>query len=76
MNRTRRASVKRVIGGLSDIQSMIESILEEEQDALDAMPENLEGSDMYGRMEDSVDALDNALDSIESAIEDLRNAAL
>jgi hypothetical protein len=74
MNAVRRDRARSVVERLQDISVSIEAILDDEQDALDNMPENLEGSERYSRMEDAVDFLDSAMDLVVSAIDELNNA--
>ena len=58
MNKSRR---KR----LSTIWNELESIAEEEQDALDSLPENLQCSDKAEQMEEAIEAIEEAKDAIE-----------
>jgi hypothetical protein len=74
MNAVRRDRARSVVERLQDISVSIEAILDDEQDALDNMPENLEGSERYSRMEDAVDFLESAMDLVVSAIDELNNA--
>ena len=41
--------------------------LHNEQDAMDNIPENLQATERYERMEDVVDSLNDALEKIEDA---------
>lgn len=55
--------------------SLAEEARDEEQDCLDNMPENLEGSYRYEKMDNAVDKLEDALASIEEARDSLTGAA-
>lgn len=46
---------------------IVDTALDQEQDCLDNMPENLQYSDRYEKMEAAVDNLENALSHIEDA---------
>ena len=46
---------------------MISRALDEEQDCLDNMPENLQESDRYQKMESAIENLESAVDSIDEA---------
>lgn len=67
MNNTRRKQIKEILKKVDDLQalaadiaSMIEEVKDEEQDYMDNMPENLQGSERYSKAEEAVDALDTA----------------
>lgn len=78
MNNARRKEIKATIQHLKElvettsvefdnIKSEIESIQEDEQQALDNMPESLEGSERYSAIEDALENLQSALDSVDEA---------
>lgn len=80
MNNDRRKEISRIIEEiesavatakekLEELQSSIESVRDEEQECMDNMPENLQGSERYTTAEQAVDNLDNAASSIEELIE-------
>ena len=48
---------------------------EEEQDCLDNLPENLQSSERYEKMEEAVSLLESAAEEIESASDRIRDAA-
>ena len=54
MNNKRRAILKKSIDTLEIASNYINTVLDEEQDSLDNMPENLESSDRYVKMEDAI----------------------
>lgn len=60
---------------LSQASDIVSEVLEDESDCLDNMPENLQYSDKYERMEAAISNLEDGLNSIESADESLSNAA-
>lgn len=49
--------------------------LDGEEDALDNMPENLQGSERYEKIEAAVDLLNDASECIDAAIEKINEAA-
>lgn len=75
LNSNRREEISRVIAELEAVKSNVEDLRDEEQDCLINMPENLEGSERYKRMEDAVDNLDDAVSSLEDVIESLEKAS-
>ena len=75
MNKKRRESIAKAVEILTTAFQMVESIRDEEQDCLDNMPENLESSYRYEKMENAVDRLDDAVSSIEEARDALEEAA-
>ena len=69
MNKERRKKIDDVIqkinifqNTLEELQEMIEEIRDEEQESLDNIPENLQGSERY-------EAVENSLYNLEDAIE-------
>lgn len=79
MNKRRRAEIAAIIAVLSvaeysadDVSGALDdvrSVRNEEQECLDNMPENLEGSEQYEKMEHAIDCLDDAADNLEDAVE-------
>lgn len=75
MNKARRKEIENIVEKLEELQSDIESVLSDEQDYLDNIPENLQGSERYETAEMAVDELQSAYDTIEDVISALQNAA-
>ena len=65
MNNKRRKEIADVI---RQIESVVEAILNEEQDAFDNMPESLQCSYNGTVSEDAQDSLESAIDCLEDAI--------
>ena len=74
MNKKRREQLKMAIKLLDHSSDIVNSVSDEEQNAMDNMPENLQESDRYSDMEDAVDALQDALDSIDEAVSSIQEA--
>lgn len=90
MNANRRKNLDEILNRIDELARMAESIredvemvLEEEQDAFDNLPESLQDSERGERMQEAIDALENALDGLDlndvladsqSYIEDAINA--
>ena len=75
MNKSRRARLNATINALTELRSDLEIVHDEEDEAMENMPESLQESDRYYAMEeacdnmsDAMDALDEAVDALESAI--------
>lgn len=75
MNKSRRARLNSIINTLNELRSDLETIHDEEDEAMSNMPESLQESDRYCAMEeacdnmsDAMDAMDEALDALESAM--------
>lgn len=75
MNADRRKRIQEIIDQLTDIQTDAEAIRDEEQEAYDNLPENLQGSERGEAMSEAADNLDNAYNSIDEVLEYL-NAAI
>ena len=78
MNNARRKEIKATIQLLKElvkttsvefdnIKSEIESIQDKEQEALDNMPESMEGSERYSAIEEALENLQSALDVMDEA---------
>ena len=53
---------------------MVSYVLDEERDSLYNMPENLQASEGYERMEESVDSLEEVVGYIDEAMRGIDNA--
>lgn len=53
---------------LNEVRNVLETVSDEEQDCMDNYPENLQGTEKYEQMEDTVDVLNDAIEKIDDAI--------
>lgn len=67
--------MKRASALLGTASGLVSTALEQEEDALDNMPENLQGSERYEKTEAAVDLLNDASEYIDSAIEKINEAS-
>lgn len=74
MNAERRKRIRSVIETIQNCTDTVSFILDEEEDAMNNMPENLEGSDRYAAMEDAVAYLEDAGAALEEAVQNLESA--
>lgn len=72
MNAARRKNLKSIIARLEELESLREEIreklaevIEEEQDALDNMPESLQESDRGQQMQDNIDTMENVTGELD-----------
>lgn len=75
MNNQKREKLKLARGFLSRASDIVSGVLDDEQDCLDNMPDNLQYSDKYERMEAAISKLEDGLNNIEAAEECLEEAA-
>lgn len=75
MNSERRNGIQEIRDSLDDIISRIEELKDEEQDALDNMPEGLQWSARGDKMQEAIGSMGNAVSSIEKARQSLGAAA-
>lgn len=68
MNNKRRMEIQRVIEKIETINSLVEDILSEEQDAFDNMPESLQGSERGEISEAAQESLEATINALEEAI--------
>lgn len=67
MNKKRRELLQSAKPFLIQAASIIEQAAEQESDCLDNIPESLQDTDKYEKMEKAVENLEAALEHIESA---------
>lgn len=82
MNKNRRKELMAWVGKAElwaaqgeELKSELENICSDEQDYLDNMPENLQGSMRGMDAEDAIDAMNEAIESMTNAIEAAEDAA-
>lgn len=68
MNKERRKKIVEAIAAMNKIEALIQSILDDEQEAYENMPESLQMSDNGLASEEAQDNLDAAIDALEEAI--------
>lgn len=74
MNNTRRKALQKIYAAIEEVKSDLENIYDEEQEAFENIPKNLEGSERYEVAENAVDNLDSAFSGIEEILEYLEEA--
>jgi len=74
MNKNRRKSLRRALSYLDSAICIIRDAKDEEQDCLDNLPENLQSSERYERMESAIDNLEDAIDKIDEAKDSINEA--
>lgn len=75
MNAKRRKKIKLLSDMLSEACALLEEIKDEEEESLDNIPENLQNSEKYLKIQNTVDILDEAYDSLEEIITQIEEAA-
>ena len=74
MNNIRRNSLTDIKDRIESLKSDLETLLEEENDYLDNIPENMQGGERYEKAENAVSSLENAVSSLEEAMDDIESA--
>jgi ABC-type transporter Mla subunit MlaD len=74
MNNDRRKDLKKAIKLLDDAYDVIDAALGEEQDCLENLPENLQGSSRYESMTMAIESLEDALEKLDDARSSLEDA--
>ncbi len=74
MNKQVRKQLTDVVSSLQLLQDELNDVLEEQNDILDNIPENLQGSEQYERQEEAIDALGNAASYLDDVMQELTNA--
>lgn len=68
MNKDRRKRLKTIVDQGNQLLEDLRAIQEEEQNALDNIPESLQGTDRYADMETAAELLEEATDSLDDLI--------
>lgn len=71
MNKERRKRLQEVIDQIDSLQEELIGIREDEEECMGNVPENLQGSEWYERMEEACGAMDDAADSLCQVSSDL-----
>lgn len=69
MNAQRRKDIEKAVELLYEAKSMLETSLEEEQNAFDNLPEGIQCSERGEKMEEYIGYLEDSISSIEDSIE-------
>jgi hypothetical protein len=69
MNEARRKELREIMHNMEEANRALGNVIADEEEALDAIPENLQGTDRYQNSEEAVDLMSDAQSSIEDAIE-------
>lgn len=75
MNKLRRKQLSDLMEKISALRDEVKSIMNEEEEYRDNIPENLQGSERYEKADASCDSLSEALDAMDSAVENIEAAA-
>lgn len=67
MNAKRRAKVKAAVEQIEMLIASVEDIRDEEEDAYDRMPDQLQSSQKGDAMQDGIQALENCMAELDSA---------
>ena len=71
MNAARRKSLTEVTNLLQQAKDLLETVMDEERDALYNMPDSLRESDRGEEMEAGLDSMEEALNEIDSAMDQI-----
>lgn len=71
MNKTRRKAIQDVIAKLETLRDEVESLLNDEQDYYDNMPESFQDGDKGQAASDAISYMESASGYIDNAIEEL-----
>ena len=74
MNKSRRKKIEAIKNLLSTIQTDLEEIRDEEQEAYDNLPESMQDGEKGEKMYEAIDNLETACSSLEEIQENLDEA--
>ena len=71
MNNERRKQLRGWLGKAEGLKAELESLLSDEEEYFDMMPENLQGSTNGMNSEEAIDKMNEAIACIEEAVEEI-----
>ena len=74
MNKKRREQLDKAIRHLEDAERIVQDTNNDEMEAMEAVPENLQSSSVYENMEKASDLMSDAIDALSEAREALDEA--
>lgn len=74
MNNERRKTLNEIQQGLEALKERLQEVQQEEQSAVDNLPEGILASERGQKMEASADALDTAVGNLDEAIDMINEA--
>ncbi len=74
MNNARRKRIRDAAEQMEQLKGEIESILEDEEEYMDNIPENMQGSERYETAETACENLQSAVDAMEEVLSSLEEA--
>ena len=74
MNKNRRKRLTELMDELHDLKDELEILTEEEEEYLDSIPENLQGSEKYEKAEGACDSLRSAVDTFDEVLSYIEDA--
>lgn len=72
MNKARRAILTKVCDSLVDLQEEVSGVRDEEEEAMENLPESLQGSERYEQMEEAAYVLEEANDLFDELMDKLK----
>lgn len=73
MNKDRRLKIASIINNIEAVKEILQSVLSDEQDYFDNMPENLQSSMRAEASEEAIEIMENAIEMLEDAVGELGN---
>lgn len=74
MNKLRRKQLSEIQTKLCELRDMIDTVISEEQEAYDNLPESLQEGERGEAMQTAIDAMESAMESCEEAESSLEEA--
>jgi flagellar biosynthesis chaperone FliJ len=75
MNQKRRESISKISNALDDLKCQLETLLEEEQEYYDNMPEGFQNADKGEAAQSAISALEYAVSNLEDTVGNLEEAS-
>lgn len=69
MNNVRRKELREIVAELEKVKGRLESVMDDEQDAYDNLPEGLQCSSRGEDMDEAISTMSDVCDSLDEAID-------
>lgn len=73
MNRERRKKIKEIANKLRDCSASLSSVKDEEDEARENIPENLQDGEAYCTSEEYSDKIEDAISDLDAVVENLED---
>ena len=75
MNKIRRKQLESIAARIAELKDELETVMQDEEEYRDNIPENLQGSERYEKAGEACDNLSYAVDALDDVLSYIESAA-